>query len=293
MRRVRRLSVNPGGDRTLLVVGAAIVFAAAQLVFIGAAEGAPQPESGWGYPRDVSVEGHRIDWLLNVTSVFVGVLFLIMAVWMGIAIAKHGRRHAAQHDHGNAKKQIIKAIGLSVLIFLVVDGNLFVTSMRDLDEAFWNFAKAETHPDAVRIEINAHQWAWDARYAGSDAEFGTADDIVTFNDIRVPQGTPIVLQLRSVDVIHSFYLPNLRQKVDVVPGTTTHLWFTAKEAGEFEIACAQHCGVHHYKMRGLLTIYEPQRYRAWLGEAQANARVAYDAADLLGHWGWRWDKEYY
>jgi len=254
---------------------------------------APQPESGWGYPRDVSVEGYRIDWLLNVTSIFVGVLFVIMAVWMGIAIVKHGRRNKALFDHGSAKKQIVKALGLSALIFAIVDGNLFVTSMIDLDEAFWNFAKAETHPEAVRVEINAHQWAWDARYAGSDNEFGTADDIVTLNDIRVPKGVPIVLALRSVDVIHSFYVPNLRQKVDVVPGTTTHLWFEAKETGEFEIACAQHCGVHHYKMRGVLTIYEPDRYRAWLGEAQANARVAYDAADTLGHWGWRWDKGYY
>jgi cytochrome c oxidase subunit 2 len=241
----------------------------------------------------VSVEGYRIDWLLNVTSIFVGILFLIMAAWMAIAIAKHGRGHAARCDHGSARKQAIKALGLSALIFLIVDGNLFVNSMIDLDEAFWNFAKAETHPEAVRIEINAHQWAWDARYAGSDAEFGTADDIVTLNDIRVPKGIPIILSLRSVDVIHSFYLPNLRQKVDVVPGTTNHLWFAAKETGEFEIACAQHCGVHHYKMRGLLTIYEPDRYRAWLGEAQANARVAYDAADTFGHWGWRWDKDYY
>ena len=257
------------------------------------AQAAPLPESGWGYPRDVSVEGHRIDWLLNVTSVFVGILFVIMAAWMGIAIVRHGRRHAAQHDHGSARKQVVKALGVSALIFAVVDGNLFVTSMIDLDEAFWNFAKAETHPEAVRIEVNAHQWAWDARYAGGDNEFGTADDIVTLNDIRVPVGVPIVLQLRSVDVIHSFYLPNLRQKVDVVPGTTTHLWFAAKEAGEFEIACAQHCGVHHYKMRGVLTIYEPEGFRSWLAEAQANARVAFDAADTLGHWGWRWDKDYY
>jgi cytochrome c oxidase subunit II len=268
--------------------------ACALLAYLGSlAQAAPQPESGWGYPRDVSVEGYRIDWLLNVTSIFVGILFLIMAIWMGIAIVKHGRSHAAQHDHGSAKKQAIKALVLSALIFLIVDGNLFVNSIIDLDEAFWNFAKAETHPDAVRIEINAHQWAWDARYAGSDAEFGTADDIVTLNDIRVPKGVPIVLQLRSVDVIHSFYLPNLRQKVDVVPGTTTHLWFAAKETGEFEIACAQHCGVHHYKMKGILTIYEPERYRAWLDEAQANARVAYDAADMFAHWGWRWDKDYY
>ncbi len=257
------------------------------------ARAAPRPESGFGYPRDVSEEGHRIDWLLNVTSIFVGILFIAMVVWMAIAIVRHGRRHTAHCDHGSARKQVVKALGLSALIFFIVDGNLFVNSIVDLDEAFWNFAKAESHPEAVRIEINAHQWAWDARYAGQDGQFATADDIVTLNDIRVPKGVPVVFQLRSVDVIHSFYLPNLRQKVDVVPGTTTHLWFTAKETGEFDIACAQHCGVHHYKMKGQLTIYEPEQYAAWLGEAQANARVAYDPADTLGHWGWRWGKDYY
>jgi cytochrome c oxidase subunit 2 len=253
----------------------------------------PQPESGWGYPRDVSVDGYRIDWLLNITSIFVGILFLIMVVWMAIAMIKHGRRHAAHHDHGNAKKQALVALGLSAIVFFIVDGNLFVNSMIDLDEAFWNYEKAESHPDAVRIEINAHQWAWDARYAGEDGVFATEDDIVTLNDIRVPVGVPIIFQLRAVDVIHSFYVPNLRQKTDVVPGNTTHLWFQAKETGAFDIACAQHCGVHHYKMKGQLTIYSPEDYRAWLAEAQANALVAYDPADNLGHWGWPWVKDYY
>lgn len=289
MSAIRRDAVSSRSRRLAL----ALLGGGALLVRSRAIQAAPRPESGWGYPRDVSVEGYRIDWLLDVTTVSVGILFLIMAVWMAIAIVKHGRHHRAEHDHGSAKRQVVQGLGLSLLIFLIVDGNLFVHSIIDLDEAFWNFAKAEGHPEAVRIEVNAHQWAWDARHAGRDGEFGTPDDIVTLNDIRVPLGVPVVLQLRSVDVIHSFYLPNLRQKVDVVPGTTTHLWFTAKETGEFDIACAQHCGVHHYKMRGLLTIYEPERYRGWLGEAQANARVAYDAADARAHWGWRWDKDYY
>ncbi len=279
--------------RSSIARAAALGAGALTLAATRLAHAAPQPETGWGYPRDVSVDGHRIDWLLNVTSIFVGILFLIMVVWMALAIIKHGRNHTAQYDHGSAKKQILTALGVSAVIFFIVDGNLFVNSIIDLKEAFWNFEKAEKHPEAVRIEINAHQWAWDARYAGKDGEFATEDDIVMLNDIRVPRGVPIIFQLRSVDVIHSFYLPNLRQKTDVVPGNTTYLWFIAKDTGEFDIACAQHCGVHHYKMKGQLTIYEPEEYQAWLGEAQANALVAYDAADTMAHWGWPWDKDYY
>jgi cytochrome c oxidase subunit 2 len=281
--------VKRGLTRAALLAVTGLVWVAAA----AAAHAAPQPESGWGYPRDVSVDGYRIDWLLNVTSIFTGILFLIMVVWMGIAIIKHGKSHTAHHDHGNGKKQAVMALGLSAIIFFIVDGNLFVNSMIDLDEAFWNFEKAESHPGAVRIEINAHQWAWDARYAGKDGVFATSDDIVTLNDIRIPVGVPIIFQLRAVDVLHAFYVPNLRQKIDVVPGNTTHLWFQAKETGVFDIACAQHCGVHHYKMKGQLTIYSPVDYLAWLSEAQANALVAYDPADTMAHWGWAWVKDYY
>ena len=267
--------------------------ALATLALARLAVAAPQPEPGYFYPRDVSEEGHRIDWLINVTGIFTGILFLIMVAWMAIAMVKHGRKHKAEFDHGTGKKQVTVALGLSSVIFFVVDGNLFVNSIIDLDEAFWNFGKAESHPDAVRIEINAHQWAWDARYAGPDGKFNTQDDIVTLNDIRIPKGVPIIFHLAAVDVIHSFYLPNLRQKMDAVPGNVTYLWFTAKETGEFDIACAQHCGVHHYKMKGKLTILEPDAYKAWHDEAVANAIAKYDPNDQAAHWGWPWLKDYY
>ena len=75
---------------------------------------------------------------------------------------------------------------------------------------------------------------------------------MTLNELDVPVGRPIYLKLRSRDVVHSLYLPNFRTKIDAIPGMTTRLWFQATEAGRYEIACAQHCGVNHYKMRGLL-----------------------------------------
>lgn len=255
---------------------------------VAAAHAAVEPEKGFGYPRDVSLEGHRIDWLLNVTTIFCGLLFVIMVIWMGIAIFKHGKGHKAQYDHGSAKKQVIIACSISAIIFFVVDGNLFVNSIIDLDEAFWNFSKAESDSGAVRIEINAHQWAWDARYAGPDHKFNTPDDIVTLNDIRVPVNEPIIFNLASVDVLHSFYLPNLRAKTDAVPGTINHLWFQATQTGEFDIGCAQHCGVSHYKMKGKLTIVTRDEFDAWAEQASMNSKLAYDPADIDTHWGWEW-----
>jgi cytochrome c oxidase subunit 2 len=261
------------------------------LLFAGAAWAEVKPEAGIGLPHDVSEYGHRIDWLMNVTHVFNIILFVIMCVWMAIACIKHNRKHKAEYDHGSSKRSMTIALSLSVFIFAVVDGNLFVNTIWDLNEVFWNFEKPESNPDTVRVQVNGHQWAWDIRYAGPDNKFNTPDDIVTWNELKVPVGVPVYLQLASTDVIHSFYLPNLRMKQDAVPGQINRMWFQAKEAGDFDIGCAQHCGTHHYKMKGLLSVLSPDEYKKWADEASINAKRTYDPDDAAAHWGWEWKKE--
>ncbi len=243
-----------------------------------------------GLPKDVSVHGARIDALLWSTTIFVAIMFVVTIVWILWACLLHNRKRTADYDHGTAKPQILKALALSAVIFFVVDGNLWWNGMDDLNHAFWNFDAAEASPNAVRIEVNAHQWAWDARYAGPDGKFNTQDDIVTLNDVRVPVNTPVIVQLAATDVVHSFSLPNLRIKQDAVPGQLNRLWFQAKETGVFDIACAQHCGTHHYKMRGKLTVLSEAEYAAWAREAQALSARAWDAADTTAHWGWDWSR---
>jgi cytochrome c oxidase subunit 2 len=243
---------------------------------------------GFGLPHDASQQGWRVDWLLGTTTIFVLIMFLVTVGWIGWACLRHGRNHRAQYDRGSAAPAVVKAVLLSLLIFGVVDGNLLVFGLRDLDDVFWNVDRANASPGAVRIEVNAHQWAWDTRYAGPDGKFNTPDDIVTLNDVRVPVGTPVVVQLASTDVIHSFALPNFRVKQDAVPGSINWLWFSAKEPGVFDIACAQHCGVHHYKMRGQLTVLPRPEYEAWAAQASALSRRGYDPDDKPAHWGWPW-----
>jgi cytochrome c oxidase subunit 2 len=245
---------------------------------------------GLGLPHDASVHGWRVDWLMHSTTLFVATMFLATLVWIVWACVAHGARHKATPDAGSARPQAIKALLLSALIFGVVDGNLLLVGVTDLDKAFWNFKAAEAHPRAVRIQVNAHQWAWDARYPGPDQEFNTRDDIVTLNDIRVPLQAPVILQLAATDVIHSFSLPNFRVKQDAIPGTITRLWFQAKERGTFDIACAQHCGVHHYKMRGELTVLSQQDFDLWASQASALSQRGYDPEDVKAHWGWPWSR---
>ena len=250
-----------------------------------------QKESGFDMPRDVSLDGHRITWLINITMFFLVILFVIMIVWMAIAIIKHDENHPAEYDHGDAGKQVAFALSLSAVIFLIVDGNLYVNAMIDLDEVFWNFEEVDQNPDTVKIEVNAHQWAWDARYSGPDGEWNTQDDAITLNDIRVPVDKPVLIQLTSSDVIHALNLPNMRIKADAVPGTVAQMWFQAVETGEFDIACAEHCGAFHYKMKGKLTVLSQEAYDAWLSEVSHQSALAYNPDDADAHWGWPWTKE--
>jgi cytochrome c oxidase subunit 2 len=98
----------------------------------------------------------------------------------------------------------------------------------------------------------------------------------------------VLLQIASTDVIHSFFIPNFRLKQDAMPGMVNRLWFQAKDTGEYDIGCAQHCGVHHYKMKGQLTVYSPEEYAAWLSNASEIAKRSYDPDDKEAHWGWEW-----
>jgi cytochrome c oxidase subunit 2 len=244
-----------------------------------------------GMPRDVSADGPRIDWLLNTTLVFLALLFLAMVTWMVTALIAHGRRHPALHDRGDTPRAPLIAGSIAAFVFFVVDGNLMFHSTRDLHERIWNFAYAESQPDALRIELNARQWIWQTRYAGPDGKFATVDDALTVNDLRVPVNTPVVIQLGSSDVIHNLYIPNLRVKQDAMPGTVNRVWFQANEPGEFEIGCAQHCGVNHYKMRAVLTVMPKDAFQAWLAQASADSRKTYDEDDSAAHWGWAWKQE--
>jgi cytochrome c oxidase subunit 2 len=247
-----------------------------------------EKETGLDMPRDVSLDGHRITWLINITMVFLAILFVLMVIWMAVAIVKHGEDHVAEYDHGDAGRQIAVAATISGVIFLIVDGNLYVNAMKDLDEVFWNIKGVEANPDTLRIEVNAHQWAWDARYAGPDGEWNTKDDGVTLNDIRIPVDTPVLVQLTSSDVIHAFNLPNFRIKTDAVPGTVSPIWFQAVETGEFDIACAEHCGSFHYKMKAKLTVLSKEDFATWQSELSHQSAVAYNPDDADAHWGWPW-----
>lgn len=269
----------------------AIAAGAVALMATGYAFARPQPGEGFGLPRDVSLDGHRIDWLIGVTNVLTAILFVFMTGWLLWTAIKHNKDHTASYDHGDSKASMFRVLGMAGAVFVVVDGNLFINSTTDLETTFHNFEKVEKDPNSLRVEVNAHQWAWDTRQPGPDGKFNTKDDIVSLNDLRIPVGTPVIVEVASTDVLHSFNLPHFRTKVDAVPGQINRLWFQAKETGEFEIPCAQHCGTNHYKMRGIITVLSKEDYARWAEQASASSAKVYDEADAAQNWGWEWKGE--
>jgi cytochrome c oxidase subunit 2 len=146
------------------------------------------------------------------------------------------------------------------------------------------------------------QWAWNFRQPGVDGEFGTPDDIVTLNVLTVPssampersddvsQGRPVVLNLSSKDVIHSFFVPDMRFKRDANPGAINEAWFMPIKDGTFDILCAELCGYAHYQMHGLLRVLPPDEWDTWQQEASRQALAAYDEADTEAQWAWEWQE---
>jgi cytochrome c oxidase subunit 2 len=239
-------------------------------------------------PHDASLHGRLVDGNFQYISVATGVCFLIMAVILAVAaIAHRAGRAKAVYTHGDSRRAYLLTGFVAAAMFFGIDMVTLYRASRDLREHFWNYPARDA--DALRVEVTAQQWSWNFRYPGADGRFNTRDDIVTLNDLHIPVGKPVYLKLRSKDVVHSFYLPNFRQKIDAVPGSVTRLWFQAREAGKFEIGCAQHCGVSHYKMRGELTALAPAEFQRWAERAAEDSMRRYDPADVAAHDGWDWE----
>ena len=133
--------------------------------------------------------------------------------------------------------------------------------------------------DGVVIEVNGQQWWWQATYYPGDPErrFETA------NELHIPVGKPVVLRLASPDVIHSFWVPNLAPKKDMIPGRTLTLNLRADKAGVYRGQCAEFCGFQHAKMAFLVYADEPAQYEQWVKGQRASAVEPAEGAAKRGY----------
>lgn len=240
-------------------------------------------------PEDISESGHLIDWLFSYTTYLNIFFFTLVCIGLfGFSYLYYYKRHPKpEYTYGNKKIHIIVATVIGVAVFFGVDLNITRVSNNDFINVFAKWPGEEQ--EVVRVQVMAQQWMWNFRYAGRDGVFNTEDDVITMNDLRVPIGKKIVFQLTSKDVIHSFFLPNARQKVDAIPGRITRMWVELNKAGEWGIACAEMCGTFHYRMAAKLTTYTQENYDAWLAEAEERAVVENDPERAEMYWGWKWE----
>ena len=123
---------------------------------------------------------------------------------------------------------------------------------------------------AVEIEIISQQWAWTFVHPGSDMELGTEDDIVTIDEMHIQENTMYHFHLKSKDVLHDFSVPVFRLKQDALPGRDIRGWFEATKTGQFDIQCAEMCGIGHGIMGAQLFVESAEDHASWIeGKAES------------------------
>ena len=244
--------------------------------------------SNWGY----------IDSTIIITFWITGVVFIAVILFMAYCVYRFRYRADARAEYEPENKKLewwltgLTAVGVVAML----TPGLFV----------WH--DFVTVPDdATEIEVVGQQWQWTYRFPGKDGKLGVTniknissdnpfgvnpkdpngkDDVLIDDaELHIPIGKPIKMLLRSLDVLHDFYVPEFRAKMDLVPGAVTYFWFTPIRTGTFDILCFELCGVGHHAMRGQVIVQEESAYKAWIAEQetfeQSMARARSGAEEQL------------
>lgn len=240
---------------------------------------------GWYLPVDISTYGAEVDRLINIFHIMMIALFVGWGAFLIYVLVRFRARpgHKAHYHTPHFKTPTYLEVAVAITEFFLLAA--FSTPL-------WHQFKREFPPadKALEVHVIAQQFAWNIHYPGPDKKFGkrdiqlisssnpigldsndanAKDDVVTINQLNIPVDTPVIARLSSKDVIHSFNLPVMRVKQDTIPGQSIPIWFQATKTGKFEIACAQLCGLGHYRMKGFLNVETKQEFEAWLASQKA------------------------
>jgi cytochrome c oxidase subunit 2 len=206
------------------------------------------------FPEQASTEAQRVDqlyaFLLAVTAFFV-ILICASILYFGIKY-----RRSANVDRSNPRTGNLTLEAIWTAIPLVLTMIMF----------FWGaklyFDVHRPPPNAVEVDVVAKQWMWKLQQPEGKSEI---------NALHLPVGRPVKLRMISEDVIHSFFVPAFRIKMDVLPGRYTSTWFLPTKVGTFHLFCAEYCGTSHSKMIGQVIVQEPDEFADWLQGATGEA----------------------
>lgn len=235
----------------------------------------------WWFPYSISASASSIDHQFAVTFVVCGILFALAQGTLAWFVWRYtGNRQGAEMRGGRDNARLERAWAAVATVLFV---SLGVVGYR----VWARTTMQEPAPGALRVEVWGEQFAWYFRYPGPDGQFGPVhpnlmndgmgnylgldrdhddaarDDIVTAT-LTVPADRPVELMVRSKDVIHSFFVRELRIKQDAIPGSISAIHFTAHRTGRYEIICSELCGLGHYKMHADLDVVTADEFQEWL-----------------------------
>lgn len=238
-----------------------------------------------GFPDLASVHGAQLDHLVVVVHWLMLVLFVGWGSFFLFTLLRFraGNQPKANYHGVTSHYSSYLEIGMAVFeAFLLIGFSIPLWASR--------VNEFPADKDAVVVRIVAEQFSWNIWYPGPDGVFGKAavtlvssdnplgldatdpagaDDITSINQLVLPVDKPCIVHLTTKDVIHSLNLPVMRIKQDAIPGMSIPAWFTPNKIGKYEIACAQLCGLGHYRMRGYMNIESQADYNAWMAEQAA------------------------
>ena len=239
----------------------------------------------WWTP--IASNWHYIDQTLIITFWITGAAFVAVVGFMAWCVFRYRHRpgHTAHYEPENKKLELWLTVATALGVAAMLAPGLFV----------WSQFVTVPH-DATEIEIVGQQWRWSYRLPGKDGRLGTSDVrlisdtnalglnphdpagqddvVIDAEDLHLPIDRPVKVLLRSIDVLHDFYVPEFRSKMDMIPGSVTYFWFTPTRTGSFEALCAELCGVGHPMMRGRVVVQTEAEYQAWLGGQRTFAQTA-------------------
>jgi cytochrome c oxidase subunit II len=228
-----------------------------------------------------------IDDTIIITFWITGVVFTAIVLFMAYCVFRfrHQEGRRAAYEPENKRLEWWLAIGTAVGVAAMLTPGLFVWSQ------FVTVPKG-----ASELEVVGQQWQWTFRLPGQDGRLGTSDTrnvssdnplglnrsdpngqddvVIEGGELHLPLGKPVKVLLRSIDVVHDFYVPEFRAKMDLMPGLVTYFWFTPTRTGTFDILCAGFCGVGHPQMRGSVVVEQESDYQTWLQTQRTFAQIS-------------------
>ena len=233
------------------------------------------------YWTDVASNWGSMDDTITLTFWVGGGVFVAVCLFMVYCVFKFSYKEDRRAEYKPEDKKLEK--------ILTIATTLGVVALLAPGLIVWN-QYVNVPKNALEVDVMAWQWGWQYRLPGEDGKLGNTkvvnindnnpfgiipedpngrDDILIQSDvIHLKNNRPVKILLRSVDVLHNWYVPQFRAKMDAVPGVITYYWFEPQKIGEYEVLCAEYCGVGHYGMRGRVFVKNEQDYENWLQEQE-------------------------